>query len=170
MLNNAEYSDALSEWFKSGDSKTILAFLSHLHPAVEIAPALQLLFAKYFENQKNYNRALPIYRQLNLQNLEPPLSQSEVLASMGYCNYMLRNLDEALENYYQALNLDPDNVNLLFQLAELLQANGDLQKARLVYQEIQALNQSDQSVRDASFYLRQLQKKPTKKSQIKQKG
>ena len=83
---------------------------------------------------------------------------------------MLRNLDEALENYYQALNLDPNNVNLLFQLAELLQANGDLQKARLVYQEIQALNQSDQSVRDASFYLRQLQKKPTKKSQIKQKG
>ena len=73
---------------------------------------------------------------------------------------MLKNLDEALENYYQALNLDPNNVNLLFQLAELLQANGDLQKARLVYQEIQALNQSDQSVRDASFYLRQLQKNP----------
>ena len=127
-------------------------------------------FAKYFENLKDYERALPMYRRLNLETLEPPLSQSEVLASMGYCNYMLRHLDEALENYYQALNLDPNNVNLLFQLAELLQANGDLQKARLVYQEIQALNQNDQSVRDASFYLRQLQKKPSKQSQNKQKG
>ena len=170
VLNASAYSSSLRDWFTSGDSKTILAFLNHLHPAVEIVPSLQMQFAKYFENLKDYERALPMYRRLNLETLEPPLSQSEVLASMGYCNYMLRHLDEALENYYQALNLDPNNVNLLFQLAELLQANGDLQKARLVYQEIQALNQNDQSVRDASFYLRQLQKKPSKQSQNKQKG
>jgi len=170
VITGATYSDQLSHWFKSRDSKTVMAFLEHLHPAVEISPALQMQFAKYFETQKNYEQALPMYHRLNLQNLEPPLSHSEVLASMGYCNYMLKNLNEALENYYQALNLDPDNVNLLFQLAELLQANGDLQKARLVYQEIQDLNQSDQSVRDASFYLRQLQKKPMKKSKIKYKG
>lgn len=170
VLNAAAYTDALTNWFKSEDTKTILAFLEHLHPAAEIVPALQMQFAKYFENKKDYHRALPMYRRLNLATLEPPLSQSEVLASMGYCNYMLKNLDQALENYYQALNLDPNNVNLLFQLAELLQANGDLQKARLVYQEIQALNQSDQSVRDASFYLRQLQKKPSRNSNGKQKG
>ena len=109
-----------------------------------------------------------MYRRLNLATLEPPLSQSEVLASMGYCNYMLKNLDEALENYYQALNLDPNNVNL-FQLAELLQANGDMQKARLVYQEIQALTKVIK-VLETLLFICANYKKPSRNSNGKQKG
>ena len=169
-LTDKDYGEGLSTWFEAGDLKSVNRFLQHLHPAVELDAQLEMRFAKFYEAQKNYAKALPIYHRLNLKTLDSPLTQAEVLSSMGYCNYMLKNLDEALENYYQALNLDPNNVNLLFQLAELLQANGDLQKARLVYQEIQALNQSDQSIRDASFYLRQLQNKPSTKSQDKQKG
>ena len=107
MLNNAEYSDALSEWFKSETPKRFWYSWSS-HPVVEIAPALQLLFAKFFENQKNYNRALPIYRQLNLGYLEPPLSNQKYL-HQGLLQLYVKKFN-TLENYYQALNLDPDNV------------------------------------------------------------
>lgn len=169
VLKAQTYNDSFLNWFSQKDISTSLTFLDHLDPSVELDDVLQMQFAKFLQSQKNYERALQLYQNLRLQKLSAPLNQSDVLASMGYCNYMLKNLDKALENYYQALNLDPNNVNLLFQLAELLQANGDLQKARLIYQEIQSLNQSDQSVRDAAFYLRQLQGNRAENSDLKRK-
>lgn len=161
-LKAQTYNDSFLNWFSQRDTSSVLSFLDHLDSSVKLDSTLLMQFAKFLQSQKNYARAIPLYMELKARKIDDALKQAEVLSSMGYCNYMLKRLDEALENYYQALNLDPNNINLLFQLAELLQANGDLQKARLIYQEIQVLNQSDQSVRDAGFYLRQLEGAPLK--------
>jgi tetratricopeptide (TPR) repeat protein len=101
---------------------------------------------------RKYEKAIEIYRKL----LENGADKTACYSKIGYAYFMQNQLEKSLDSYYTALSYNPANPGLLFKLAELLKTIGEIPKARMIYEEIVQLNIDPQSVRDARFFLSQI--------------
>lgn len=138
---------------ESGAQK-VQEFLNFLHPAVEISPKIRYEIALFLKEQDYLDSAITLFESL----LEQKGYEANSYAQLGYCYFTKKDLEAALNAYYQAIHLQPDNTELLFKLAELLKQKGELQRARLVYLEIIQLESNPKAVEDARFFLSHLEK------------
>jgi len=72
-------------------------------------------------DESQFARALAIYQEiLGAEPSPDPKTKSRVLNNMGFCHYKLQDLEKAAEFYRQAIDIDPDYVTCLNNLAALL--------------------------------------------------
>ncbi len=165
-LRLTEYGDEVKRLWDKGQVRELESFYTKLPPTVQIQPELKMEMARAFLDDKRHDFADKLLGEL-VENSDQKI---EVYSLQGYSFFMQKNYDRALSSYYQALSLDPSNVALLFKLAELLKTTGELQKSRLIYEEIIKLKVDEKSVQDARFYFRQLEKPGQSTSTTAKKG
>ncbi|MCO4783547.1 MAG: tetratricopeptide repeat protein [Candidatus Cloacimonetes bacterium] len=152
QIDNSYYIEEIEKMHIESRDDELDLFYRHLNPHVSITPEIRTLIAKYLLEAEFFEIPELIYQSL----LDDGPHKIQYYSQLGYLYFTQKRFSEALNAYYQALNLNPANSTILFKLAELLRTTGELQKSQLIYQEIINLNLSSQSVEDAQFYLRQL--------------
>lgn len=83
-------------------------------------PDYQFELAKIEYYMENYQAALDI-----LQQLSKNTSSAEVLNYIGLCNYKLKNIDDAIANFYKAIALDGLRPIYYYNLAQCYKSTGD---------------------------------------------
>lgn len=152
QIDSASYIEEIEKLHTESREEELEEFYRSLHPHVTITPEIRTLLAKYLLEAEYFQSPELIYKSL----LDDGPHKIQYYSQLGYLYFIQKRFSDALNAYYQALNLNPANSTILFKLAELLRTTGELQKSQLIYQEIINMNLSSQSVEDAQFYLRQL--------------
>ena len=117
--------------------------------AIEKNPAYfppYLHLSRIYLDQKKGKQATTL---LNQASKKIPASPA-VRIAMGEVFYATKKLDQALENFEEALRLDPNLNSALFQIANVLTDQGKLEEARERYL---ALQKKDQNYPDLSLKL-----------------
>ena len=152
QIVKSSYIEEINKLYKESKTEELDQFYRSLHPHVFVNAEIRNLMAKYLLEAEFFESAELIYKSL----LDDGPHKIQYYSQLGYLYFITKKFNNALNAYYQALNLNPANSTILFKLAELLRTTGELQKSQLIYQEIITMNLSNQSVEDAQFYLRQL--------------
>lgn len=82
--------------------------------------ALSLL-GNVYRDEKKYWKAVSTYQKILLMDIRSRFA----LMNLGYCYDRLGALDDAVRMYQRTLEVDPNNVGVVVQLAEALRKNGN---------------------------------------------
>lgn len=122
---------------------------------VGLATAYQLK-GDFLQAERSFRMALQIdsTNQLALKGLETLRedrikTQISLFISRAVSFQKQGNYDASLSNYIKALNLDPMNADLHYNIGTAFQAKGDLIRARKAYQRSLELNASSADAKDA---------------------
>lgn len=91
------------------------------------------------EALENFDRALQLWGELpsdNAQNNRLKLAKSLILGYQGMLLELSGNHEQAIESYKEALNLNPENENILFSLAGALNNSNRRDEAIKIYSRI----------------------------------
>ena len=90
-----------------------------------------------YKKQERFEEAISAYQQaadLGIDRVE------EVFSNMGNLYSEMLDADRARDMYERALEIAPDDVSAMFNLAGLLEESGDRQQAIKIYERIQSIN------------------------------
>lgn len=117
---------------------------------VGLATAYQLK-GDFTQAQRSFNRALELdpTNQLAIKGLET-LREDQIKTQIGL--FLDRavdlqkqgKIDESLENYIKALNLEPNNADIHYNIGTAFQAKGDLLRAKKAYSKALEINPNQQ--------------------------
>jgi tetratricopeptide (TPR) repeat protein len=109
---------------------------------------LNLLQNRSFQyyQEKKYAEAIKDLEKL-IEMSDDPAAISGYLNNIGLCYYDMGNLDEAGNNFNEALKLNPQNVNALNGLAEVMLKRNNRAKAMEYYNKILQINPGDENAR-----------------------
>jgi len=79
--------------------------------------------------------------------------RADILNVKGECHAEIGQLDQALASFEKALELDPDNIGIQFNLANTLRMRGDLEAARIVFDELLSAKPLDLSLFSSQMFL-----------------
>lgn len=79
-------------------------------------PVVQRGLATVLEYQGDYEAAIPVYERL-LRNVNNDIERAQLLMSIAYNNFALRNTPGAINYFNDALSYDPDNADAFDGLA-----------------------------------------------------
>lgn len=72
----------------------------------------------------------------------------ETILELGKFYYVNRKFSEAMEQFNRALEMDPDNVEILLNIALIHEVNNDAEKAKEIYQKILKKNPDNSSAKE----------------------
>ena len=95
--------------------------------------------AKILISKKKFKDAKDILNKL-IANNDQDLRANFLL---GKIYYDLNDLNKSHFYYEKCKKIDPDNPNVLFNLALILQSNGEISKAKEIYDKLLSINNKD---------------------------
>ena len=116
------------------------AALSHYQRLLQRRPgyaAAHYNMALLYRNDRRFTEALEEYDAAIRHGID---NVQEVWSNMGVVNSELRRADKAREMYERALEIDPEYIPALFNLAGLFEEMGERQQATDLYKKILDLN------------------------------
>ena len=132
-----------------GQVEEAYAKLSELPEELKKSPRYYTLTAQYHYSKKNFKEALEAVDEYNKLMPGSPLtyqmraliydeSDDEFNAHVnwGKYNILRKNVDIAIHEFLNAVQVKDDDVDLLFELAELLSENGEVDHASEYYEKI----------------------------------
>jgi len=106
-------------------------------------------------NLKNYKKALDNFKYcLKQWNKADTIGLIYLFNQLGYIYYELGKNSQAIYYFEASLNLTPDNVYILKNLANLYQEIGSLNQLKKIYQDLSKIAPQDEKTQQLEKYLK----------------